>query len=150
MLSMLRNDPQQLGQNQQFAQRRRTSNIVVLLAIVLFASVLACASEVDGQPLTPEAQLEAMGIELPQPGTPVANYVRAVTTGNLVFLAGHIPRNDDGIVVGKLGDTFTIEQGYAAAKLSAIASQKRGARFTGTSRRISSGAVTTDSPVTMP
>ena len=70
---------------------------------------------------TPEQVLETMGIELPTPGTPVANYVRAVRTGNLVFLAGHIPRGGDGEVVrGKLGDNFTVEQGYEAAKLSAI------------------------------
>ncbi len=70
---------------------------------------------------TPEQKLEAMGITLPEPGKPVANYVRAVRTGNLVFLAGHISRAADGTLIGgKLGKDLTIDQGYAAAKLSAI------------------------------
>ena len=42
-------------------------------------------------------------------------------TGNLVFLAGHIPRSADGEVVrGKLGADFTVEQGYEAAKLCCL------------------------------
>lgn len=47
--------------------------------------------------------------------------MRAVRTGHLVFLAGHIPRQADGkLVTGKLGRDLTVEQGYAAARLSAI------------------------------
>ena len=38
-----------------------------------------------------EARIKALGIHLPEPGKPVANYVKAVVTGNLVFLAGHGP-----------------------------------------------------------
>ena len=36
----------------------------------------------------PEAQLEKLGIQLPEVSPPVANYVRAVKTGNLLFLSG--------------------------------------------------------------
>ncbi|TNF75846.1 MAG: RidA family protein [Acidobacteria bacterium] len=71
---------------------------------------------------TPEERLAALGIELPTPPAPVANYVRAVTTGNLVFLAGHGPLKPDGTyVTGKLGKDLTIEEGYEAARFTAIA-----------------------------
>lgn len=77
--------------------------------------------EQEAAAATPEEVLRDLGIELPTPGAPVANYVRAVRTGDLVFLAGHIPRAADGEVVrGKLGEDFTVEQGYEAARLSAI------------------------------
>ncbi len=69
-----------------------------------------------------EARLAALGIELPVPSKPVANYVRAVTTGNLVFLAGHIPSTPEGErITGKLGDTMTVEEGYEAAQRSCVA-----------------------------
>ena len=74
------------------------------------------------RPAGPEARLAEMGIELPKPAAPVANYVRAVSTGNLVFLAGHGPLRPDGdYVPGKLGRDLTVEEGYAAARLTAIA-----------------------------
>ena len=67
------------------------------------------------------ARLAELGIELGEPSRPVANYVRAVSTGNLVFLAGHIPRDAEGeIIRGKLGVELTVEDGYEAAKRSAI------------------------------
>ena len=69
-----------------------------------------------------EQRIEELGIELKTPGSPVANYVNAVRTGNLVFMAGKGPRlPEGGNVVGKVGDSLTVEQGYEAAKLSAIA-----------------------------
>jgi enamine deaminase RidA (YjgF/YER057c/UK114 family) len=70
---------------------------------------------------TPEEQLHALGITLPEPAAPVANYVPYVRTGNLVFIAGQISRTPDGAnMPGKLGDTMTVEQGYAAARSAAI------------------------------
>lgn len=70
----------------------------------------------------PEAQLLALGIELPETGAPVANYVHAVRTGNLVFLAGKGPRLADGsYVTGKIGADLSVEQGYEAARLTGIA-----------------------------
>jgi enamine deaminase RidA (YjgF/YER057c/UK114 family) len=77
---------------------------------------------VDTESPRPEARLAALGIELPTPPPPVANYVRAVRTGNLVFLAGHGPLDPaGGYVTGKLGRDLDVEQGYAAARLTAIA-----------------------------
>jgi enamine deaminase RidA (YjgF/YER057c/UK114 family) len=85
-----------------------------------FIALLIVASGALAQ--TPEQRLLALGITLPEAPAPVANYVRAVTTGNLVFLAGHIPRGADGEVVrGKLGSVLDVEQGQQAARLSAIA-----------------------------
>lgn len=69
----------------------------------------------------PEAKLQALGIELPAAGAPVANYVNAVRTGNLLFLAGKGPKQADGTyITGKAGADLTVEQGYAAARLTAI------------------------------
>lgn len=69
----------------------------------------------------PEAKLAALNITLKMPGTPVANYVHAVQSGNLLFLAGKGPRKADGKnIVGKLGKDLTIEEGYEAARVAGI------------------------------
>ncbi|EAR02519.1 RidA family protein [Maribacter sp. HTCC2170] len=69
----------------------------------------------------PEAKLQELGLELSTPSAPVANYVNAVRTGNLIFLAGKGPRKVDGQnITGKLGADLTIEQGYEAARLTGV------------------------------
>jgi enamine deaminase RidA (YjgF/YER057c/UK114 family) len=69
-----------------------------------------------------EARLREMGITLPEQPAPVANYVQAVRTGNLVFLAGHGPlKEEGGYVTGKVGEALTLEEGYDAARKTAIA-----------------------------
>jgi len=69
----------------------------------------------------PEAKLKELGIELSTPSTPVANYVNAVRSGNLVFLAGKGPLKADGEnITGKVGDDLTIEEGYEAARITGI------------------------------
>ena len=74
---------------------------------------------------TAEERLASLGLTLPAVASPVANYMPYVRSGNLLFLAGQISRAPDGApLVGKLGDTLTIEQGCeaeSAAALSAIA-----------------------------
>ena len=68
-----------------------------------------------------EERIKDLGIELVVPGPPVANYVNSVRTGNLVFMAGKGPRNPDGSnLTGKVGVDLTVEQGYEAARLTAI------------------------------
>lgn len=68
-----------------------------------------------------EANLQKLGIELPEASNPVANYVNAVRTGNLIFLAGKGPNKPEGgYVTGKLGADLTVEEGYEAARLVAI------------------------------
>ncbi len=70
---------------------------------------------------SPEAQLAARGIQLTEVGKPVANYVNAVRTGNLLFLAGKGPSVNGDYIKGKLGKELTVEQGYKAAEITAIA-----------------------------
>ena len=68
-----------------------------------------------------EAKIKELGLQLPSPATPVANYVPAVRTGNLVFLSGHGPLREDGsLITGKLGRDLTVEEGYEAAKRTAM------------------------------
>jgi enamine deaminase RidA (YjgF/YER057c/UK114 family) len=70
----------------------------------------------------PEAKLKELKIELFTPAPPIANYVKAVRTGNLVYLAGHGPTRADGSnITGKVGKDLTIEQGYEAARQTGIA-----------------------------
>lgn len=69
-----------------------------------------------------EQRIKELGIELPEPSQPVANYVKAVVTGNLVFLAGHGPSKADGTyITGKVGKDLTEKQGYEAARIAGIA-----------------------------
>jgi enamine deaminase RidA (YjgF/YER057c/UK114 family) len=65
-----------------------------------------------------EARLKERNITLPAPPRPMANYVSAVRTGNLLFLAGHGPMRGPGTpsVTGKVGRDLTVEQGYQAAR----------------------------------
>jgi len=65
-----------------------------------------------------EARIKERNITLPTPATPVANYVGAVRTGNLLFVSGHGPLRTDGkpSVRGKVGRELTLEQGYQAAR----------------------------------
>jgi enamine deaminase RidA (YjgF/YER057c/UK114 family) len=69
----------------------------------------------------PENKLKELGVELPSPPDPVANYVNGVRSGNLIFLAGKGPKKPNGTeITGKLGAGVSIETGYEAARLAAI------------------------------
>jgi enamine deaminase RidA (YjgF/YER057c/UK114 family) len=61
-----------------------------------------------------EQRLKELGIELPTPPEPVANYVRCVRTGNLLFVSGHGP--GPNAPTGKLGQNLSVEQGYQVAR----------------------------------
>jgi len=68
-----------------------------------------------------EQRIKDLGITLSEPAPPVANFVHAVTSGNLVFLAGHGPLRDDGTwMLGTVGRNIGIDEGRAAARLTAI------------------------------
>ncbi len=70
---------------------------------------------------TPDERLEALGIRLPAPPEPVANFVVAVRHGDTLFLSGQGPtREGKPVYTGKLGDTVTVEEGYEAARLCAL------------------------------
>lgn len=93
--------------------------ILIILSTVAF---LLCNHILQAQKAgSPEAKLAELGITLPETGAPVANYVNAVRTGKLVFLAGKGPRQPDGkYITGQVGRELTVQQGYDAAKLTAI------------------------------
>jgi enamine deaminase RidA (YjgF/YER057c/UK114 family) len=71
---------------------------------------------------TIEQKLASLGITLPEPASPVANYVGFVRTGNLLIVSGQICFDASGklIAKGKLGAGVSIEQGNAAARGCAI------------------------------
>ena len=68
----------------------------------------------------PADQLKALGISLPPVSTPAAAYVPYARTGNLLFLSGHIARQDGKPWVGQLGKNLSTEQGPQAARAVAI------------------------------
>jgi enamine deaminase RidA (YjgF/YER057c/UK114 family) len=68
-----------------------------------------------------ETKLKEKGIVLLSPSNPIANYVNVVRVGNLLFLAGKGPQKaDNTYITGKVGKDLTIEQGYEAARITAI------------------------------
>ncbi len=71
--------------------------------------------------MTPEETLSATGYMLPQLPGPGGNYVSAKTVGSLVYLSGVISSDERGVVTGLASDSSSIEEGYAAARLCALA-----------------------------
>jgi len=69
-----------------------------------------------------EQKLAALGIALPTPAAPIANYVGFVRAGSLLVVSGQICLGAGGTLIakGKLGETVTVEQGQAAARACAI------------------------------
>jgi enamine deaminase RidA (YjgF/YER057c/UK114 family) len=87
----------------------------------LMISGLLFLFAVSSHAQTPEQNLQAQGIVLPEIKAPVANYVNAVRVGNLLYLSGKGPSLPDGkYITGKLGKDITIEQAYEAARLTAV------------------------------
>jgi enamine deaminase RidA (YjgF/YER057c/UK114 family) len=70
---------------------------------------------------TPDDRLKTLGITLPTPAKPVANYVGWVQTGSLVFTAGQLPFDNGKLKqTGVHGLDVTKEEGQAAARQAAI------------------------------
>ena len=94
---------------------------VLSILFISFTTITSQAQSGPEQGYDPEARLVELGITLPTPPKPVANYVNGVQTGNLIFLAGKGPRYADGTeITGKLGQDVSIEEGYEGARLTAI------------------------------
>jgi enamine deaminase RidA (YjgF/YER057c/UK114 family) len=92
-----------------------------MISIVFLFAVSGVVVQSQEPTIDPEKRLKELGIELQKPPAPVANFVRAVSSGNLVFLSGHGPRKADGsYITGKIGRDLSIEQGRGAARLTAI------------------------------
>ncbi len=68
--------------------------------------------------MSAEARVRELGLDIPEPMSPVGLYVPAVTSGRLVFLSGHGPiRRDGSLVTGKVGADLTVAEGRDAARL---------------------------------
>ena len=111
----------------QILSRWNYTELIISCAVLSLFIINGCQNssslqeETSANTIDAEAKLKELGITLPEPPSPVANYVNAVRTGNLIFLAGKGPRSADGIeITGKLGRDITIEEGYRAARLTAI------------------------------
>ena len=91
--------------------------------ISIFTCVLLLLFTVNAQQTKtdPEARIKELGIQLIKPTPPIANYVKAVRVGNLVYLSGQGPdKPEGGAVTGKVGSDLTLEQGKDAARLTGI------------------------------
>jgi enamine deaminase RidA (YjgF/YER057c/UK114 family) len=65
--------------------------------------------------------MRELGIELPEPSAPGANYVPFVRDGNLLFITGQLSQwNGERRFVGKVGEAFDLEAGREAARLAAL------------------------------
>lgn len=90
----------------------------ISLAII----IMSCAIVSHAQKTDFDKKLKELGIELYPPTKPMANYVKVVRTGNLLFFAGHGPtKADNSNITGKVGKDLTLDQGYEAAKQTGIA-----------------------------
>jgi len=67
-----------------------------------------------------EARLEALGVVLPEPAAPVANYVPFMRAGNQVHVSGQVSFAPDGLITGRLGADMDLEAGQRAARYCAI------------------------------
>jgi enamine deaminase RidA (YjgF/YER057c/UK114 family) len=71
---------------------------------------------------TVEKKLAELGIELPSPAKPVANYVACVRTGNILVVSGQLCFGDEGKLAakGQLGGGVSLEDGQKAARACAV------------------------------
>ncbi|MDP2206263.1 MAG: RidA family protein [Alphaproteobacteria bacterium] len=68
-----------------------------------------------------QERLQSLGVTLPTPAAPVANYVPFVISGKTLYISGQLPVGLDGqMVKGQLGRDATLEQGQDAARLCAV------------------------------
>ena len=67
-----------------------------------------------------EERLKALGVVLPQPVAPVANYVPFVRAGNLVHISGQVSTDASGGIKGIVGEAVDMERAIAAARLCGI------------------------------
>lgn len=89
-------------------------NMLGLTGSLMAATMLPTTSQGAGKV---DANLERLGITLPEPSNPVAVYVPYRVTGNQVFVAGNIPPNDlDTPTYGKVGRDLTTDEAYIAAR----------------------------------
>lgn len=67
-----------------------------------------------------DARLVELGIELPDAPAPAANYVPYVIVGEMVYISGQVAKDASGFITGKLGDSASVEDGAAAARVCGL------------------------------
>ena len=67
-----------------------------------------------------EARLNKMGLNVPNAPAPAANYVPYVVVDNMVYVSGQIAKDDEGLIVGKLGADMDVATGQEAARVCAL------------------------------
>ena len=67
-----------------------------------------------------ETRLAELGLTLPEPNAPVANYVPTVLVGRLLHISGQVSSGPDGGIKGVIGTELDLEQGRAAARLCGV------------------------------
>ena len=82
---------------------------IIFLLVTTLGFHIFCSAQ------SAEDRLIELGIELPNTTPPIANYVKFKKVGNLLFLAGHVPSTK-----GKIGKDVSLEEGYEAARETAI------------------------------
>jgi enamine deaminase RidA (YjgF/YER057c/UK114 family) len=86
---------------------------------------------------TPESRLAALGLALPDAPVPLANYIPALITGDLLFISGQISRRADGTVfAGHLGASMGVAEGQEAARTCALAILAQAKQVLGTLERV--------------
>ncbi len=90
----------------------------LFLVLTIWSAVAVAAADHR----TPEQRLADLGLTLPATSAPVANYVSAVRSGQLIFLAGHIPRDAEGkVIAGKVGREIDEAAAADAARTTGLA-----------------------------
>lgn len=68
-----------------------------------------------------EEKIKQLGLNIPEAPKPVASYVPAVKSGNLIFTSGQLPFVNGNLqYIGKLGEKYSIEDGYQAARICVL------------------------------
>ncbi|MYB17084.1 MAG: RidA family protein [Chloroflexi bacterium] len=70
--------------------------------------------------MSAEARLIELGIELPEPAVPAGSYVTSVQSGNMLYLAGHLPAASEGSWSGKVGSDLDADEAAVVARAVGI------------------------------
>ena len=88
-----------------------------LYFLMLFSLSAAVVTGQNKELTTIKGKVESLGLELPEYGAPMANYVKFVKTGNLLYTSGHGSCGEyTRVDKGRLGEDLSLEDGYEAAK----------------------------------
>jgi enamine deaminase RidA (YjgF/YER057c/UK114 family) len=87
-----------------------------------FAKLGQCTTRTCARNVHIEARIAQLGYTLPkEPPAPKGNYMGYTKRGNMIWLAGHLPQKADGsLVLGRLGENVTVEQGQEAARVATL------------------------------